>query len=134
MRPFPGARLLAAGSLAYNVDEHTPPAVLTYVLVVPLAPTSFFCPYLSFRPRSGYAQNGQLTETECDIMADLINLRIFSNVIYFTGRAYAGEDGLESLTSRAASYAKRVKWVNANRPALADTLKALMRAPASVAA
>jgi hypothetical protein len=54
--------------------------------------------------------------------------------IYFTGRAYAGEDGLESLTSRAGSYAKRVKWVNANRQAVVDTIKALVRTPVTVAA
>jgi len=60
--------------------------------------------------------------------------RIFSNVIYFTGRAYAGEDGLDSLTSRAGSYAKRVKWVNANRAAIVDSVNSLMRVPASAAA
>ncbi|KAI8466902.1 MAG: kinase-like domain-containing protein [Monoraphidium minutum] len=83
---------------------------------------------------SGYAVNGELSDVECDIMPDLINLRIFSNVIYFTGRAYAGEDGLESLTSRAGSYAKRVRWVNANRSPMAAALKEFMRAPATAAA
>jgi homoserine kinase type II len=81
-------------------------------------------------PRSGYAQNGRLTEAEIAAIPDCINLRIFSNVIYFTGRAVAGEDGLESLTSRAGSYAKRVKWVNANRAAIVDTIRGLVLAPA----
>ena len=49
--------------------------------------------------------------------------RIFSNVVYFTGRAIAGEDSLDSLTSRAATYAKRVKWVNANREAIRSTIR-----------
>lgn len=35
---------------------------------------------------SGYAQRGELSKAEMDILPDLINLRIFSNVIYFTGR------------------------------------------------
>jgi hypothetical protein len=43
-------------------------------------------------------------------LQDLINLRIASNAVYFTGRAVGGEDSIEALTSRAATYAKRVKW------------------------
>jgi Ser/Thr protein kinase RdoA (MazF antagonist) len=35
---------------------------------------------------SGYAKHGQLSKPEMEILPDLINLRIFSNVIYFTGR------------------------------------------------
>jgi Ser/Thr protein kinase RdoA (MazF antagonist) len=35
---------------------------------------------------TGYAQKGQLSASEIEILPDLINLRIFSNVIYFTGR------------------------------------------------
>jgi hypothetical protein len=35
---------------------------------------------------TGYGKKGQLSNTEIDILPDLINLRIFSNVIYFTGR------------------------------------------------
>lgn len=38
---------------------------------------------------TGYAKKGQLSTMEIEILPDLINLRIFSNVIYFTGR-YAG--------------------------------------------
>lgn len=83
---------------------------------------------------SGYAQHGTLTDAEVAAVPDCINLRIFSNVIYFTGRAYAGEDGLESLTSRAPSYAKRVRWVNANREQIMATIKELMRAPVAASA
>ena len=82
----------------------------------------------------GYAQHGELSNTEVEIIPDLINLRIFSNVIYFTGRALAGEDGIDSLTSRAGSYAKRVKWVNANRADIVDTIKSRMLALATAAA
>ncbi len=39
------------------------------------------------------------------------------------GRAIAGEDSLESLTSRAGAYAKRVKWVNANAGRLAEVIR-----------
>ncbi|GIL44285.1 hypothetical protein Vafri_1797 [Volvox africanus] len=77
---------------------------------------------------SGFAQHGQLTDSEIAAIPDLINLRIFSNAVYFTGRAIAGEDSLESLTSRAGSYAKRVRWVNANREALVAVIREKMAA------
>jgi hypothetical protein len=48
--------------------------------------------------------------------------RPLCSVVYFTSRAIAGEDSLESLTSRAGSYAKRVRWVNANREAIVDAI------------
>ncbi|WIA32600.1 hypothetical protein OEZ86_003403 [Tetradesmus obliquus] len=83
---------------------------------------------------AGYAQKGQLSEQEIEILPDLINLRIFSNVIYFTGRALAGEDGIDSLTSRAGSYAKRVVWVNANREAIVAAVKERMLQLATSAA
>lgn len=88
---------------------------------------------------SGYAQSsramgggadggadGGLTAAELEALPDCINLRIFSNVVYFTGRAYSGEDDLKSLTSRAASYAQRVRWVNANRGAIVAAAKRIM--------
>lgn len=39
---------------------------------------------------SGYVQHGQLNDAEIEVLPDLINLRIFSNAVYFTGRAIAG--------------------------------------------
>lgn len=78
---------------------------------------------------SGYAEHGQLNDEEMSNLPDFINLRIFSNVIYFTGRALAGEDSIESLTSRAGSYAKRVQWVNANREAIVESVKQMMAVP-----
>jgi homoserine kinase type II len=85
---------------------------------------------------AGYALHGDLTDAELEALPDLINLRMFSNVIYFTGRAVSGEDDLKSLTSRAGSYSKRVRWINANRSALVGAAKEFMRAarPAVVAA
>lgn len=38
-----------------------------------------------------------------------VNLRILSNVVYFVGRALAGEDSLDSLITRADTYATRVR-------------------------
>jgi Ser/Thr protein kinase RdoA (MazF antagonist) len=74
----------------------------------------------------GYALHGELTEQEMELIPDLINLRIFSNAVFFVGRHLAGEDSLESLTSRAGAYAKRVKWVNANRTAIVNAIKERM--------
>lgn len=76
---------------------------------------------------AGYVQKGQLNETEIDAVPDLINLRIFSNVVYFTGRAIAKEDSLTSLTSRAGNYAKRVKWVNENSQRLKEVISSKLR-------
>ncbi len=60
-------------------------------------------------------------------MPDFVNLRIFSNVVYFVGRAYSKEDGIDALSSRAGTYAKRVRWVNANRQAIIDTIAAALK-------
>ena len=84
-------------------DSHMPrAAALAACTALSTAPAPNTC-----ARRSGYSQNARLTDAELTALPDCINLRIFSNVIYFTGRAYAGEDGLESLTSRADAYAKR---------------------------
>jgi len=48
----------------------------------------------------GYTEKMKLTRTEIEAIPDLINLRIVSNVVYFVGRSIAGEDGIESLTTR----------------------------------
>lgn len=50
---------------------------------------------------SGYVQHGQLNDAEIEVLPDLINLRIFSNAVYFTGRAIAGAAALRTpLCSR----------------------------------
>ena len=64
---------------------------------------------------------------EAEAIPDLISLRVLSNVVYFTGRAVVGEDSISSLTSRAASYAKRVRWINCHRMALVGVVEARMR-------
>jgi Ser/Thr protein kinase RdoA (MazF antagonist) len=59
----------------------------------------------------GYSETGVLTLEEARAIPDLINLRILSNVVYFCGRAVAGEDDISSLTTRIANYEKRVNWI-----------------------
>ncbi|KAJ9508668.1 hypothetical protein QJQ45_027963, partial [Haematococcus lacustris] len=77
---------------------------------------------------TGFVEHGELTDAEIDIIPDLINLRIFSNVVYFIGRAVSKEDSIDSLTSRAGTYAKRVRWVNANAAALSAQIRNKMAA------
>jgi homoserine kinase type II len=71
----------------------------------------------------GYASaSGRLSATEITLVPDLIILRVLSNVVYFIGRAVAGEDGIEALTSRAAMYADRLVWVRARREFMTGVL------------
>lgn len=72
----------------------------------------------------GYAEKLRLTETEARAIPGLIILRVVSNVVYFCGRAAAGEDDISSLTTRAEEYARRICWLEAN----ADELVALLLA------
>ena len=61
---------------------------------------------------AGYAEGGgALTAAEAALAPDLIAVRILSNVVYFCGRAMAGEDEWSCLTSRAAAYANRIRWL-----------------------
>ena len=49
----------------------------------------------------GYREGGgRLSPTELELVPDGIILRILSNVVYFAGRAVAGEDSIEALTGR----------------------------------
>eukprot|EP00128_Syssomonas_multiformis_P004732 Colp12_sorted_trinity150504_noHs@22136 len=72
---------------------------------------------------AGFGEHGRLTETEIQSIPDLIILRIVSNVVYFTGRAIAKEDTLDALTTRAGTYAKRVRWLNVNRDAIVSAIR-----------
>lgn len=63
----------------------------------------------------GFQEHGRLTETEIKCIPDLIILRILSNVVYFVGRAVAGEDTIDSLTSRAEMYYNRIVWIKENK-------------------
>jgi Ser/Thr protein kinase RdoA (MazF antagonist) len=76
---------------------------------------------------AGFARYGRLSRAECEALPEMINLRVYSNVVYFVGRALAGEDTIDSLTTRAATYATRMEWVRANRRAITDCLVELMR-------
>ena len=76
---------------------------------------------------TGFAEKGELTAEEIQVVPDLINLRVLSNVVYFVGRALGKEDGIESLTSRAATYAGRVKWIKDNSQAITDLLTSKMK-------
>jgi Ser/Thr protein kinase RdoA (MazF antagonist) len=67
---------------------------------------------------SGFKSSLRLTEKEARAVPGLISLRVVSNVIYFVGRAIAGEDDITSLTSRADEYARRIRWIEANEDVL----------------
>jgi Ser/Thr protein kinase RdoA (MazF antagonist) len=75
---------------------------------------------------AGFAEHGQLTEQEISVIPDLINLRVLSNVVYFVGRALGKEDGIESLTTRAATYATRVEWINSKSQDIINLISAKM--------
>ena len=47
------------------------------------------------------------------------------------GRAVAKEDSFDQLTSRTASYAKRVRWVNGSRPAITAAIRQAAAASAA---
>ena len=70
----------------------------------------------------GFAEHGQLTAEECRGLPDMINLRVMSNCVYFVGRAIAGEDSIDELTSRADMYAQRMVWVRDNRERIVDCI------------
>ena len=65
---------------------------------------------------AGYGRGGgRLTRSECELIPDLIILRVLSNVIYFAGRAHAGEDSIAALVGRVGVYAQRCRWLHAER-------------------
>jgi homoserine kinase type II len=66
----------------------------------------------------GFATTGRLTKVEAEAIPDLINLRILSNIVYFVGRAIAGEDDISSITTRIVNYERRVNWVKENASAI----------------
>ncbi len=71
----------------------------------------------------GYAAGGgSLTPAERALVPDLIILRILSNVVYFVGRAAAGEDDISALTTRADMYADRCKWLHSRRSWIVELL------------
>ena len=71
----------------------------------------------------GYFIHGKLTAVEADVLPDLITLRIISNVVYFVGRAIAGEDKIDTLTNKVETYYNRIDWINKNKVVIVDMLK-----------
>ena len=63
----------------------------------------------------GYAEHGTLTTEEAQLLPDLIILRVLNNVVYFAGRAVAGEDDISALTTRVKMYADRCRWISERR-------------------
>jgi Ser/Thr protein kinase RdoA (MazF antagonist) len=71
----------------------------------------------------GFAVHGELTSAEIESICVLIRLRILSNVVYFVGRALAGEDLLSTLTSRIETYCARLRWLKANESEIVALIK-----------
>jgi homoserine kinase type II len=71
----------------------------------------------------GFAVHGELTSTEIEGMCTLIRLRILSNVVYFVGRALAGEDQIGTLTCRIENYCQRLRWVKNNEDEIVSLIK-----------
>ncbi|KAJ3410827.1 hypothetical protein HDV05_003188 [Chytridiales sp. JEL 0842] len=70
-------------------------------------PMKYFIPFIK-----GYLDSGvELNTLERENVGPLIVLRILSNVVFFVGRAIAGEDTVETLNVRLGTYARRVKWI-----------------------
>ena len=71
----------------------------------------------------GFAVTGELTLMEIESICTLIRLRILSNVVYFVGRALAGEDTLSTLTCRIDNYCQRLRWVKTNEEKVVALIK-----------
>lgn len=74
----------------------------------------------------GFAEHGRLTADEIAGVPQLVNLRILSNIVYFLGRAQAGEDDISSLTKRLEMYVSRVEWVRRHADAISQRLTSEM--------
>lgn len=71
----------------------------------------------------GYATTAVLTEKEINAIPDLIILRVLSNVVYFVGRNYAGEDTIDILVNKAETYYTRIKWIHDHKQDIVNILK-----------
>lgn len=84
---------------------------------------------------AGYAEGGgRLTAAESQYAPDLIIVRVLNNVIYFAGRALAGEDDLAALTTRMDMYAARCKWIRDKAAWMRAVLRAQLVEAAAAAA
>lgn len=70
----------------------------------------------------GYATHARLTDAEQRFVSDGMVLRILSNVVFFCGRAALGQDRIEMLASKVGPYARRCRWIEANRDWLLQQL------------
>ena len=72
----------------------------------------------------GYAEGGgRLSRRELELVPELIELRVLNNVAYFVGRFLHGEDSIEPLVGRAATYRKRCEWIARSAPWMREVLK-----------
>ena len=71
----------------------------------------------------GFAVHGELTKTEIDSICTLIRLRILSNVVYFVGRAFAGEDLLSTVIDKMEAYCKRLRWLKNNESEITSLIR-----------
>jgi Ser/Thr protein kinase RdoA (MazF antagonist) len=60
---------------------------------------------------NGFAKHGKLTKAEANAIPDLINLRIFSNIV-----------NISSITNRIQNYERRVNWVKSNGDAISGRI------------
>lgn len=77
---------------------------------------------------TGFTKHGRLSDSEIEMVPDLINLRILSNVVYFVGRALSKEDDISSITTRLENYLTRIRWVDSNSQVIIDNIKTKMAA------
>ena len=81
---------------------------------------------------SGYCSTCyRLTAVEARAVPTLVVLRIVSNIVFFVGRALAGEDEWLQLTSRAENYAKRVRWLGGHGAWISEQIVAATPAAAT---
>jgi Ser/Thr protein kinase RdoA (MazF antagonist) len=72
----------------------------------------------------GYAEGGgKITMAEAKLVPELIVTRILNNVVYFVGRALAGEDTIAPIIGRAAVYHKRCSFLSFHSQDIIDILK-----------
>lgn len=62
----------------------------------------------------GYTSKIKLEDIEIKYIPKLIQLRIYSNVVYFIGRYLSKEDTIDILYSKLPLYYKRIMWINSN--------------------
>eukprot|EP01036_Dinobryon_divergens_P035844 gene35844-46527_t len=62
----------------------------------------------------GFAEYVRLEPNEIRMIPKLLELRQLSNVVFWVGRAYAGEEDIKTFTTRAQAYEDRIRWIMDN--------------------